>query len=330
MESHLLAFLLWKTVIVICNVVYGMYTGKILRPKTRCGPMTGHRQSQGWPPHIGRPISVRRPSHHRSSYSTNCRPNTYSSDQSDLISGWLEAADICLWKRAFRNLNNDMCKIRFCGYRRLFLHKGYSQKNNYEWYIWKLPSNQQWTQWHCNTFQSKNIFLNVLSNHCCSCHSCLFVWIWTSTHDAYTHAMHVLFHYRWLLKFNVLFARVEAKTILWKFPPFKTTVVHRSAQSWNGRVPSIQGCYGRRSVATENCRLVLRVSSRHRWIDNGSSARFNFARDGVMRSIGILWTVTQAPCSPSAHHCNISSIQTWLQIRQCWHDTGHSSCCAFI
>ena len=38
-------------------------------------------------------------------------------------------------------------------------------KNNYEWNNWKLPSNRQWTQWRCNTFQSTNIFLGFfLSN----------------------------------------------------------------------------------------------------------------------------------------------------------------------
>ena len=79
------------------------YTIALLRPKTGCCPMTGHRLSQGWPPHIGRPISVRRPSDDRSSYSTNFRPF-----------------------RTFRNLNNVMYKIWFCGYRWLLLHNDFS------------------------------------------------------------------------------------------------------------------------------------------------------------------------------------------------------------
>ena len=91
------------------------------------GVATGHRLSQGWPPHIGRPISCCRPSDDRSSYSTNFWPKTLRSDQSALISGRrLTAAKNCLWKRTFRNLNSVMYKIWFCGYRWLLLHNDFS------------------------------------------------------------------------------------------------------------------------------------------------------------------------------------------------------------
>ena len=67
----------------------------------------------------------------------------------------------------------------------------------------------------------------------------VYLWIWTSQHTACTHAMPVLFHHRLLWKFNVLFARFDSKTGLWKIPPVKTKVAHRTAQSSDGRVPSL-------------------------------------------------------------------------------------------
>ena len=130
----------------------------LLRPKTGCCPMTGHRLAQGWPPHIGRPISVRRPSDDRSPYSTNFRPKTVRSDQSGLISGRrLTAVKIACEKKTFRNLNKVVCKRWFCGYRWLLLHKDFSITVNYRWNNWKLPSNRQWTQWGCNTLPTRAI-----------------------------------------------------------------------------------------------------------------------------------------------------------------------------
>ena len=72
----------------------------------------------------------------RSSYSTNFRPKTVRSDQSDLISGRrLTAAKNCLWKRTFRNLNNVMHKIWFCDYRWLLLYKDFRYENQL-WVKW--------------------------------------------------------------------------------------------------------------------------------------------------------------------------------------------------
>ena len=62
-------------------------TSILLRPKTGCCPMTGHRLSQGWPPHIGRSMSVRRLSYDQTSYSTHFRAKTVRFDHSHLISG---------------------------------------------------------------------------------------------------------------------------------------------------------------------------------------------------------------------------------------------------
>ena len=45
--------------------------------------------------------------------------------------------------------------------------------------------------------------------------------------------MHVLFHYRWLSKFKVLFLRIDHKTGLWNIPPLTPTVTHRTAQTSN-------------------------------------------------------------------------------------------------
>ena len=81
---------------------------------------------------------------------------TVRSDQSDLISGRrLTAANNCLWKRTFRNLNNVMRKIWFCHYRWLLLYKDiFYMKINHGLNDWKLSSKRQRTQWCCNKFQS--------------------------------------------------------------------------------------------------------------------------------------------------------------------------------
>ena len=230
----------------------------LLRPKTGRCPMTGHRLSQGWSPHMGRPISVRWLSHDRSSYSTNFRPKTDRSDQSDLISGRrLTAAKKCLSEITFRNLNNVMYKIRFCGYHWLLLYKEFPQSKPIMSEIIENLRRSGSELDGVATFQSTNIFLDILSNHSCSGHSCkcLFVWTWSFWHAAYSRTMHVLFHYRLLIKFNVLFTRFDPETGLWKFAPVKTTVAHRTASLRtvaSQACPSsrIRGWYGRRSVAT--------------------------------------------------------------------------------
>ena len=220
--------------------------------------MTGHRLSQGWSPHMGRPISVRWLSHDRSSYSTNFRPKTDRSDQSDLISGRrLTAAKKCLSEITFRNLNNVMYKIRFCGYHWLLLYKEFPQSKPIMSEIIENLRRSGSELDGVATFQSTNIFLDILSNHSCSGHSCkcLFVWTWSFWHAAYSRTMHVLFHYRLLIKFNVLFTRFDPETGLWKFAPVKTTVAHRTASLRtvaSQACPSsrIRGWYGRRPVAT--------------------------------------------------------------------------------
>ena len=230
----------------------------LLRPKTGRCPMTGHRLSQGWSPHMGRPISVRWLSHDRSSYSTNFRPKTDRSDQSDLIPGRrLTAAKKCLSEITFRNLNNVMYKIRFCGYHWLLLYKEFPQSKPIMSEIIENLRRSGSELDGVATFQSTNIFLDILSNHSCSGHSCkcLFVWTWSFWHAAYSRTMHVLFHYRLLIKFNVLFTRFDPETGLWKFAPVKTTVAHRTASLRtvaSQACPSsrIRGWYGRRSVAT--------------------------------------------------------------------------------
>ena len=171
--SALLAFVRGIHMTRSFDVYFGLRLNKqlskqwLLRPKTRCCPMTGHRLSEGWPPHIGRPISVRRPTNDQSSYSTNSQPKTIRSDQSDLISGWrLTATKNCLWKRTLRNLNNVMCKICFCDYHWLPMYKDFSiWKSIMGWIIENFRRIGRGLNGVVTNFDE--YFCGILSNHYC-------------------------------------------------------------------------------------------------------------------------------------------------------------------
>ena len=160
---------------------------------------------------------------------------------------WFPADDwqppkIACEKKTFRNSSNVIFKIWFCGYHGLLLHNHFLISKTF---VGEIIENFHWIGSGYNgiaTHFNRRIFCGILSNHCCSGHSCKKVFLCRLEYlnTLHTHTLWMfLFHYKWLSKFYVLYNHINLKMELWKIPPVKTMVAHRTAQSLDSHVPSL-------------------------------------------------------------------------------------------
>ena len=211
-----------------------MVVNPMLRPKTGCCPMTSHSLSQGWLTHFNdHPMTG-----HRTAQTSGRRPCALTNQIWFPVEHSLTQK--CLWQRTFRNLDNIMCKIWFDCIADYFCTKPFPNKKktitreiveNFR----LIASGLVGVETHFN----RQIF------PCCLYQILLFrsyrqrfICVDFEHLDTlHTHSRHVLYHYGLLSKFTVLFPRIDPKAGLWKIPPVKTPVAHRTAQSLDGRVP---------------------------------------------------------------------------------------------